>query len=417
MDELILITSSIFFFIQLIKKKFIYDNKNTFFIIILVILFLQSVVGLYFDYRSIRYFIIYPCLIIAFLYFASLREVNESNQVIFFNYIFYGILIYVIYQLFFWFLKFYIFDMKFFGQRFIGDMQPGYSLSSSGHFDSIHIITGYLILYFITKSESLIKGTILLLSILAFWIFADARSSLFILILVIIFSFFLFEKKFKFIFIFFIFLISFQQTFFENSFNKYLKRAQNISKDVLTFKKDTVVRNPIYLLENDDYFYKEKIVPAYRDFGRLSFILGGLNSLKYNGHFIIFGCGFYSYYQCAQEGRIEIYEKYNIPINQNNSRGFGGNKIRPPAAGTILVENGLIIILLGFFYYLIFLKKNIRFFNGKIQFDSNKILLTFYLISAISVWTIFSNILDIIYIYLFLMPIFRKYLIKLNSRQ
>ena len=415
MDELILIISSIFFLIQFfIKKKIFYNKKSIFFILILTILFIQSIIGLYHDYRSLRYFVIYPSLIITFFYFSELNHFDKVKQNTFFNYVFFSILIYVIYQFLFWFLKFYVFEMKFEGQKFIGNMQPSFALSASGHFDVITILSGYLILRLTINSQSIFKRSLLFFSIIGFWIFADARSSLLILILVIIFYFLLASNLKKLILISIIYIFIFQLDYLENNPNKYLKRAVNITKDVLNFKTETTVRQSLYKLQDNEYFYEEKIVPAYRDFGRLAFVLGGVYSLKHDPHLIIFGCGFYGYYKCAETGRRQIFQKYNISYNENIFRGFGGNRIRPPSAGTILVENGLIIIFMFVIYYCNFLIKNFKKNNKKLLFEPKKILLSFYLFIAILLWTIFSSITDIIFIYLFMIPYFIKQLIKID---
>ena len=78
-----------------------------------------------------------------------------------------------------------------------------------------------------------------------------------------------------------------------------------------------------------------------------------------------------------------------------------GSKIRPPAAGTIIVENGLIIILILMWLFISFVRSNINR-------NLNKTLLSFYIFSTLMVWAYFSNLLDIIFIYYFMMPFLYK---------
>lgn len=410
MDELILITSSFFFLIHLFEnKKILFIRKNNYFLIILGLLFLQSIIGFLFDIRSIRYVFIFSSLILSFLYFSNLEEIDDNKQKIFLNYIYYAIVLYTTYQFLFWILKFNIFEMKFLEQRFVGDMQPAYAKSASGHFDAIHILSGYLILLFTLKSNSLLKKLLLFLFIFAFWIMADARSSLFILSLVIIFYFLILENKKKIILIFFVALFSFQNIFFWNESNKYIDSAKSIFGDVLNIKTGSELKAPAYQTKSGDFFYKEEVRASYGDFGRLSYILSAITALKYNFHKIFIGCGFYSYHYCTKEAQIEVYEKFDVPIT-DNLRGFGNKKIRPPAAGTIIVENGLLINFMILLYFLIFLKKNFYFKNGKLLFYSDTFLISSFLFIAIIGWALFSNMLDIILFYLFFLPTFRKYI-------
>lgn len=410
MDELILISSSIFFVFHLVKnKKFFYDKHSELLLLLLIILLFQSITGFLHDERSVRYFFIFLALIITFFYFSNLQEVDKKNQVTFINFIFYAILIYMIYQIFFWFLKYYIFEMKFVEQKFIGDMQPSYAKSSSGHFDAIHILSGYLILYFSLVQKYFFKSIILVSLILSSWILADARSSLFIVCLVVLFYFLQLKLYKKFIFILCSLLILMQSSFFENDVNKYLNRVKNITFDLLDFKQGTEIKQPTYKLEDGSYFYEKKERSAYPDFGRLSYALGAVYSLEYNFEKIFFGCGFYGFYYCANRAINDFYQKYNVPYEEKN-RGFGNKKVRPPAFGTIIIENGLISIFLVIIFYFRYLKKNISFQNMKIKYNSTIMLSTYFAIMLIS-WSFFSNMLDIVYIYLFFINIFRKYLL------
>ena len=411
MDELILITSSIFFLIHLIYcKKISYQSNYTFFILILFILFIQSIIGLLFDLRSVRYLFIFLSLIITFFYFSDLKdqEIDDIKHKIFFNYLFYGIIIYVTYQILFWFLKFYIFEMKFDEQRFIGNMQPSYAKSSSGHFDAIHILSGYMILYFSINSDSLVKKTLLFISIIAFWILADARSSLFLAVSILFFYFLILESKKKYFFILFLLLIVIQKNYFDNKFNTYLQRAENSIYRLVNIEKGTKVKAPVYKLKDGSYLFDETISSSYGDFGRLSFILISLKSIKYDFK-VILGCGFYNYYYCAKDAIIEVHEQFNVPIKDNN-KGFGNRPIRPTAAGTILVENGFFIILVGMIYYINSLFKNFYVARGKVTLKSKSTIISLYFFFTIMCWAIFSNLMDIIFFYLFLMPIFRKYI-------
>ena len=408
MDELILITSASYFLTQLImSKRIIYNSSSNYIMLILFILFLQSIIGLFHDIRSIRYIFIFLSLIICFLYFLNLQEINDKKHKIFLNYLFYGIIIYIFYQFFFWYLKFYVFEMKFVGQKFIGDMQPSYAKSSSGHFDAIHILSGYLILFFTIKSDSFIKKLILFFSIFAFWILADARSSMFLLFSIISFYFIIIGNSKKIIFISLTILILIQTSLFNFTENKYISRAQNTIEDIVNIKIGAEVKKPVYKLESGAFYYTEEVRASYGDFGRLSYFLTAINSIKYNP-FIFVGCGFYAYYYCSEEAQIEVHDKFDVPIAEN-LRGFGNKQVRPPAAGTIIVENGLLIILMSLFYYMKFLKKNIYIVNGKLLIKTKLIIISIYLFSTIIIWSLFSNILDIIFVYLFLMPIFRKY--------
>ena len=407
MDEFILIASSFFFLTHILMNKyFVYDKKNIIFLLILFILFFQSILGLIYDSRSIRYLVIYPCLILTFIYFSNLTEVDEKKQKNFIEYIFYGILVYVIYQFFFWYLKFYHFEMRFLEQKFIGDMQPSYSKSASGHFDFVHIFSGYLILYFSLKSRSYFRILILFFSIFAYWIFADARSSLFVLCSLLGFYFLHLNNLKKIIFILLILLIFFQKNFFNNPINKYLDRFEisvtSEIKDYLNPKKGTTKSIPMHQKEDGTYFYEIRDLPTFRDFGRLSYVLGGIYSIQYVPHKIFFGCGFYGYHDCVEEGRKEVHEKFSVPL-KDEKRGFESRKLRPPAAGTILVENGLLILI-------ILTVLCLKFFINTLLFKTKATSLFLYLFFTIFIWTIFSNILDIIFIYLFFISIFRKYL-------
>jgi len=409
MDELILIITAFFSFINLFIKKN-YIHKSIYFVVlILFILFLQSIIGFLFDIRSIRYFVMFPCLIIVFLYFSNLQEIDDNKQKIFFNYIFYAILVYSVYQIFFWLLKFYIFDMKFIGQNFIGYMQPSYALSASGHFDSIFILSGFLVLYFLGKSGYHIKSSLLLLFMFSFWILADARSTLFIISLVITFYFLLLNFYKKIIFILVFIFIILQSNYFDNSINELIGRTQNTAVDLFSFDSGTKTSAPVFKLEGEGYFYESKEMPVYQDFGRLTFIISSVESIKYNFHKILFGCGFYGYYHCTDEARTKIFNKYDVALPENN-RGFGNSKIRPPAFPTFIVENGLIVMFMGLVYYLRSLKKCIYFKNDKLFIKKNRFVLLLYLLTAFLGWSFIANIFDIIFVYLFLMPSFRKYL-------
>lgn len=409
MDELILISSSIFFSIQFISNKKILFYRYTLLpLTILIILFIQSIMGLLHDFRSVRYIFIFLSLIISFLYFSDLQEIDNKKHIMFIRYIFYAIVIYMLYQFFFWFLKFYVFEMRFPEQKFIGDMQPSFAKSSSGHFDAIHIFSGYLILYFSNKAGFTFKSIILFSLILVSWVLADARSSLFLICSVGLFYFLYLNFKRKIVFIFFLTVLIFQSTYFNNSFNFYIEKVKNITTNILDFKQGTEKKIPLYKLESGEFYYKETVRSAYPDFGRLSYALSAINSINYSFDKIIFGCGFYGFYYCADKAIKDIYDKYDIPL-EVNAGGFAKKKIRPPAFGTIFVENGLILIFLGIFYYIRSLKKNILVRRGILIYNT-KIIFQIYFFFTIVSWTFFSNILDIICIYLFLFKIFRKFL-------
>ena len=410
MDELILISSSIFFLTYFFfSYRSSFNYKALFSFIIFTILLIQSIYGFLYDIRSIRYLAIFICLLITLIYFSSLKEIDDDKQKSFFEYIFYAIILYVIYQIFFWFLKFQIFEMKFTGQKFIGNMQPSYALSASGHFDSIHILSGFMILYYSIKSGYFLRSLALWISILSFWVLADARSSLFIFCSVSLFYFVIIDFKKKIVLITLLFLVFVQSFYFDNSFNNYFYRIKNITLDIIDIRQGSELKTPDYKLPDGDYFYKEKLVASYQDFGRLSFAVGAINSLKYNFFKIFFGCGFYGYYDCTYEARKDIFSAYDVPYD-DKSEGFLNKKLRPPAFGTIFIENGLFLILAGLIYYLYFLKnKFIEKRNLAIK-NSKTIHLSIYLSLTIISWTIFSNIMDIIYIYLFMIPVFNKYL-------
>ena len=225
MDELILISSSFLFLCYLVKKKISLKRNHLIFFIILFILLIQSIVGIFSDFRSIRYILIFSSLLITFVYFSDLDEITENEYKIFLKYLFYSIILYVIYQFFFWYLKFFIFEMKFLEQRFIGDMQPSFSKSASGHMDGLLIFAGYFIIL-PPNSISSKKKLILFISIILYWIMADARSSLLLICIISVFYFFSLKINKKIFFIFLILLIFFQKDYFDNSLNERILRAE-----------------------------------------------------------------------------------------------------------------------------------------------------------------------------------------------
>lgn len=409
MDELILITSSIFFLFVIFINRIYTLHKSYFFaLLIFLILFIQSIIGFLYDLRSVRYFVIFLCLIIVTIYFSQPIKMNDEKHQIFLNYIFYAIILYVIYQFFFWFLKFYIFEMKFIEQKFIGNMQPSYAGSSSGHFDAIHILSGFLILYYSYKSEKLFKRVILFISIIFFWIMADARSSLFLLIIISFFYFLIIKKHVKFVFIIVFLLTILQANYFDNNFNKYLKKVYNQTSRILNFQTGTSIKAGVYKMDDGGFFYDKKEHATYGDFGRLSYALSGIYSIKHNV-MTFFGCGFYSYHFCAKDALIEVYEKSDVPLNTDINRGLGNRPLRPPAAGTILVENGFLTVFIIILYYLRSVKRNIFTVKQK-SFDHSKIIISLYFFCIIVSWTAFSNLLDIVFFYMFLLPIFTRFL-------
>jgi hypothetical protein len=407
MDELILITSSFYFFISLSKKKIFLQKNQLLFFIILLILFIQSIVGLFSDIRSARYIFIFLSLLITYIYFSDLDVINDNDHKIFFSYIFSSVILYLIYQFFFWYLKFYIFEMKFPEQTFIGDMQPAFAKSASGHMDAILFLSGYLILFFSINSNSVWKIVTLFISIFLFSIFSDARSSLFILFLTIFFYFFTL-KNFKKIFFIFLILLIFIQKDFDNPLNKYLFSEGKTIEEIVNIQTGSKISTPVYQTDQGGYFYEAAERPVYGDFGRLSFVLAGLTTILDKPIQIFFGCGFYNYYNCAEESLIYIHEKFNVKYDKKFSKFGNQSQIRPTAAGTILVENGWLVILILSIVYLDFLIKNIFRKNNKCK--TKKILISLYLVVGFISWSIISSLLDIIFFYLFLLPIFRKIL-------
>lgn len=403
MDELILISSSFLFLCYLVKKKISLKRNHLIFFIILFILLIQSIVGIFSDFRSIRYILIFSSLLITFVYFSDLDEITENEYKIFLKYLFYSIILYVIYQFFFWYLKFFIFEMKFLEQRFIGDMQPSFSKSASGHMDGLLIFAGYFIIL-PPNSISSKKKLILFISIILYWIMADARSSLLLICIISVFYFFSLKINKKIFFIFLILLIFFQKDYFDNSLNERILRAEQEIVSVISLKTGSSVRAPTYKTDEGYYFYEPEARPVYGDFGRLKFVLGGLISYIYKPLETFVGCGFYNYYYCANEGLIYISEKFNVEFNISN-KGFNNAPVRPPAAGTILVENGFFLIIIFILYYINFINQSLV--ERK---KSQKIFTSFYFFIAIVSWSTFSNILDIIFFYLFFLPIFRKLL-------
>ena len=121
----------------------------------------------------------------------------------------------------------------------------------------------------------------------------------------------------------------------------------------------------------------------------------------------LIGCGFYNYYYCAEEGLIYVSEKFNVNLSISK-KGFLNSPIRPPAFGTIIVENGLLIIITLILYYIKFVNKNV--FNKK---KSQQVFISFYFFIIIISWSMFSNLLDIVLFYLFFIPIFRRLLLKI----
>lgn len=406
MDELILISSSCLFLIYLLKKKINLKKNNLIFFLILFVLLIQSIVGIFSDLRSIRYLLIFLGLIITFIYFSDLDEINENEYKIFLQYFFYAIILYVIYQFFFWYLKFFILEMKFQGQRFIGDMQPSFAKSASGHMDAILIFAGYFVILFSVKSSSPWKRLILLISILSFWIMADSRSSLLVFLIVSFFYFFSVNIYKKFFIIFLIFIIMFQKDYFDNFLNDRLIRAQQDIVGITSVQSGTKISQPTYKIGENQYFYETDTRPSYGDFGRLKFIMSGLISYAHKPIQLI-GCGFYNYYYCAEEGLIYVSEKFNVNLSISK-KGFLNSPIRPPAFGTIIVENGLLIIITLILYYIKFVNKNV--FNKK---KSQQVFISFYFFIIIISWSMFSNLLDIVLFYLFFIPIFRRLLLKI----
>lgn len=410
MDELVLIVSSSFFCLTFILKKKIPCHKTSiYFLVLLSILLIQSFIGLSHDLKSIRYIILYSSLIFSFLYFSHVIEIDENKQKTFFNYIFWGIIVYVFYNIFFWYLKFYIFEMKFGEQEFIGHMQPSFAKSSSGHFDAIHVLSSLIILYYTFRGEFFYRRLTLFIAMILFWILADSRSTLFLILSLILFYFLSIKSYKKIIFVMILSIIFSQKDYFDNYLNHRITGIQNAVTRSLDFKKGTVEAGAALKLDYGEYFYKERIAPAYQDFGRFSYIIGGIYSMKYNFHKIFFGCGFYGYYVCAEKGLKEVYKDNNVPFVQSK-KGMFGTKTRPPAAGTILIENGLFIILFGIIYYLNFIKKNIHIYRNKFIIKYNQIIISLYLMSTITIFSIFSNLLDTVFFYLFLMPLFLKYI-------
>lgn len=403
MDELILITTAFTFLIFLTKEKtFKLDKKTYLILLIFVYIFFQSVIGIFHDLRSLRYVFISSSIIVTLVYFSNngYESITENKNLI--NYMFLAIFFSIIYQIFFWILKFYVFEMKFADQTFIGHLQPSYSKSASGHVDAINIVSVFLFLYFSVKKIFLWKRFFLFFSVLSFWILSDARSSFFLFTTMLLFYFVLSRSHKKILLLLLIPVLFFFINIFDFSYIKKMNnRAINIFSDFFDVESGmTEAPAFFYDKEKKTYYYQSRDKPKYGDLGRLAYVSSAISATEKNFIGILFGCGFYGYYKCAQDSLDDFYKDKNVTMTDSN-RGFMGSKIRPPAAGTIIVENGLIIILILMWLFISFVRSNINR-------NLNKTLLSFYIFSTLMVWAYFSNLLDIIFIYYFMMPFLYK---------
>jgi hypothetical protein len=293
--------------------------------------------------------------------------------------------------------------------EFIGGMQPAFAMSASGTVDALHILSGFIILYYVTKKIFFMRSFILFLSIVLFWILSDARSSLFIMLSLIFFYFLIKKLNKKVIFIIFFLFLMFQKDLYDSGLNTKLINIQNVVVSFFNFEKGYEIRPAAIKLSDGEFYHKEKIGPVYDDFGRTTYFLAAIHFIEFDFIKFFFGCGFYKYYECAEKYLSKIYFDAGVPMPGENI-GFLDKKIRPPAAGTIIVENGFLVILLACFYYLNFLKN--RFYVSKEKYFCNfkKILLSIYTFTTIISFMFFSNIMDIGLLYLFLLPLFNRYL-------
>jgi hypothetical protein len=292
--------------------------------------------------------------------------------------------------------------MKFVGQQFIGHLQPSYSKSASGHVDAINIVSVFLFLYFSIKKIFFWKRFFLFFSVLSFWILSDARSSLFLFATMLLF-YFIFSKSYKkILLILAIPLLIFFINIFDFSYVKKMNdRAMNIFSNFFNVESGTIEASAFFYDEDTgEYFYKSRDKPKYGDLGRLAYVSSAIAASENNFIGILFGCGFYGYYKCAEESLDDFYKEKNV-IRSESNRGFMGSKIRPPAAGTIIVENGLIVILILTWLFFNFVRRNINR-------NLDKTLLSIYILSTLLVWSYFSNLLDIIFIYYFITPFLYK---------
>jgi hypothetical protein len=386
-DELIMISSSFFFALK--KRDFAkYSYKDIIILLLFFLLLLQSIVGLIHSIKSIRYIVIFLSLIVSFIYFSSHDFINQKKEErreerkSFLNYIFYAVIVSYFFQFFFWYLKFYVLEFKEADQFFLGSLQPALINSAAGHMEAFQIMSVYLILYYTIISKYIFRRIILFFLLILMWKMADSRAALLLAIICSIFYFYIVSCKIKFIIILFLILTFSIENNFLSSIPKIVYRVIDAQK----------VEAP---LENSEY-----ADPVYGDINRFAY--GFSPILKFNIHnnyYILYGCGFYGYYLCNQSNLLEVFDDFGV--NYVLKEGSLGTLIRPPALGTIIVENGLILIFTFLFIYFNFIFKN--FFRNKI-----KIILSIFFFSIALIWSFFTNLMDIVYFYYLLMPFFYK---------
>ena len=384
-DELIMISSTFFFFLK--KRDFAkYSYKDIIILLLFFVLLLQSIVGLIHDIKSIRYIFIFLSLIVSFIYFSGHDFINQEKEErreerkSFLNYIFYAVIVSYFFQFFFWYLKFYVLELKEANQLFIGSMQPALVNSAAGHLEAFQIMSVYLILYYTIISKYIFRRIIMFILLILMWKMADSRAALLLAIICFIFYFCIVSFKIKFI-LTLLFILTFSNE------NNLLYSIPKIVYRVADYQK---VEAPF---ENSEY-----ADPVYGDINRFAY--GYSPILKFNilnNYYILYGCGFYGYYLCNESNLIKVFDDFGV--NYEQKEGSLGSLIRPPALGTIIVENGLILIFTFFFIYFNFIFKN--FCRNKI-----KIILSFFFFSTALMWSFFSNLMDIVYFYYLLTPFF-----------